>query len=176
MEDRHLNAPRLTVRAESCTQTPLSNRRRRGAPGTQGPQGRGRRGSRGSRTLWPETVGCEPPAEALAVMEQSGADGRNVGRPAPDRTPDHRNLDRRSTPPFSYLRATERLRRRFCSRGLFHAGDLHCRFAQTVGGGWPANRGSHSYPQRSQRYAVTNFLKIAILCRLCNMAVDRCLL
>lgn len=52
--------------------------------------------------------------------------------------------------------------RRF-GRGLFQAGDLHSPFGQTVGGGASLNRGSHSYSQRSHRYAVTSFFRIAIV-------------
>jgi hypothetical protein len=55
-----------------------------------------------------------------------------------------------------------RVRAPFAGRCLFHAGDLHSPFGHTSGGGASLNRGSHSYPQRSQRYAVTSFLKIAM--------------
>jgi hypothetical protein len=47
-------------------------------------------------------------------------------------------------------------------RGLFQAGDLHFPLGHTAGGGESAKRGSHSYPQRSHRYAVTVFEKIAM--------------
>ena len=52
---------------------------------------------------------------------------------------------------------------RFTGRGLFHAGDLQARLAQTVGNESASpKRGSHSYPQRSHRKAVTVFLKTAM--------------
>ena len=40
--------------------------------------------------------------------------------------------------------------------------NLELKIGQTAGGGASTKRGSHSYPHRSQRYAVTVFLKIAM--------------